>query len=299
MCSFLKKLFSRRNQTAHLPVRTAPLPEEQFIPLETENPSFSPSQLLVGVGQSVGLQRDHNEDAVLAITASLGDGRDDKTLGVFVIADGMGGHMHGEVASSIAARTMADYVMKKLYQPVLGVDPSSPEESLQEIATNGVLQAQQAVMRRAPGGGTTLTAAVVVGEQLTLAHVGDSRAYMLFPDGRLQQLSHDHSLVRRLQELGQLTVEEASSHPQRNVLYRALGQSEPFKPDVQTLLIPESAQIMLCSDGLWGVVPEDEILQIIQTATDPSTACKQLVDAANAGGGPDNISVILVRRLSS
>ena len=244
MRSFFKNLFRRRKPTAHLPVRTAPLPEEQLIPLEAQGPSFTPSQLNFGVGQSVGLQREHNEDAVIMLSACLGDGKGEKTLGIFIVADGMGGHLHGEIASSIAARTMADYVLKKLYQPVLGVEPSSPEESLQEIVSNGVLQAQNAVMRRAPGGGTTLTAAVVIGDQLTLAHVGDSRAYILFSDGRLQLLTHDHSLVRRLQELGQLTVEEASIHPQRNVLYRALGQAEPFKPDVQTLPFPESGQLM-------------------------------------------------------
>ncbi|HZW04182.1 MAG TPA: protein phosphatase 2C domain-containing protein [Anaerolineaceae bacterium] len=260
---------------------------------------FSPDQLIVATGQSVGLQRDHNEDTILAISAGLADGQGEKTFGVFILADGMGGHMHGEVASSIAARTMADYVIKKLYQPMLGVDPAPPEESLQEIAIAGVTQAQNAVIRRAPGGGTTLTAAIVVGDQLTLAHVGDSRAYLLFSDGRIQLLTHDHSLVRRLQELGQLTVEEASTHPQRNVLYRALGQAEPFKPDVQTLPIPEGGQIMLCSDGLWGVIPDDEMQRIINQAADPATACKELVEAANIGGGPDNISVILIRRLSS
>lgn len=299
MRSFFKKLFSKRTPTAHLPIRTAPLPEEQFIPLEIQNPVYHPNQLLVGMGQSVGLQRDHNEDTVLAISAGLGDGRNDKVLGIYIVADGMGGHMHGEVASSIAARTMAEYVVTKLYQPVLGIEPSSPDESLQEIASNGVMRAQQAVLRRAPGGGTTLTAALVVGEQLTLAHVGDSRAYLIYSDGRFQQLTQDHSLVQRLQELGQLTTEEANSHPQRNVLYRALGQAEPLKPDVQTLPIPENSQILLCSDGLWGVVPEDDIRRIIQQSTDPSLACQQLVDAANAGGGPDNISVILIRRLTS
>ena len=108
-------------------------------------------------------------------------------------------------------------------------------------------------------------------------------------------LTRNHSLVMRMIELGQLTEEEAAVHPQRNVLYRALGQGEPFLPDVTTFPIPKSHYFLICSDGLWGVVPEEEISQIILSAPNPQVACQLLVNAANDHGGPDNITAILVQ----
>ena len=157
---------------------------------------------------------------------------------------------------------------------------------------------RQAVVRRAPGGGTTLTAALVLGEQVTIAHVGDSRAYFVYPDGRMQVITHDHSLVHQLVELGQLNEDEALSHPQRNVLYRAVGQSEPYRPDIDTYQLPHPGSLMICSDGLWSVVAENQVFRIIKNAANPSIACHELVKAANDAGGPDNISVVLVQFLA-
>jgi len=130
---------------------------------------------------------------------------------------------------------------------------------------------------------------------MTIAHVGDSRAYAISTDGTSQILTRDHSLVMRMIELGQLTAEEAQVHPQRNVLYRALGQGEPFASDISTSPLPDSGHILLCSDGLWGVVGEVEIIRIIAAAPSPQVASQLLVDAANTNGGPDNISAILIR----
>jgi serine/threonine protein phosphatase PrpC len=108
-------------------------------------------------------------------------------------------------------------------------------------------------------------------------------------------MTNDHSLVKRLLDLGQINEEEAKNHPNKNVLYRALGQSEPFRPDIQTTPIPRPGYIMICSDGLWGSVSDEEIFRIITSNETPSFACGQLVDAANEAGGPDNISVVLVK----
>jgi protein phosphatase len=113
----------------------------------------------------------------------------------------------------------------------------------------------------------------------------------------MQVITQDHSLVHRLVELGQISEQEALVHPQRNVLYRALGQSEPFRPDILTHPMPRPGFLLMCSDGLWGVLSEKEMFQIITSARNPAIACKNLVDAANAAGGPDNISVILVQYL--
>jgi serine/threonine protein phosphatase PrpC len=130
---------------------------------------------------------------------------------------------------------------------------------------------------------------------MTIAHVGDSRAYALFPDGQTRVLTRDHSLVKRLVELGQITSEEADVHPQRNVLYRALGQGEPVDAEVISIPFPRSGHLLLCSDGLWGVIPETQVMEIISSASSPSQACQALVEAANQAGGPDNITVILLR----
>jgi protein phosphatase len=110
----------------------------------------------------------------------------------------------------------------------------------------------------------------------------------------MQGVTRDHSLVRRLIELGQITEKEAQVHPQRNVLYRALGQGEPLEADISTFQLPHPGYLMLCSDGLWGVVSDMDIFRIVSSASHPSLACRNLIEAANTAGGPDNISVILV-----
>ncbi len=296
MANFFKKLFRKETtEPKSTDVQTAPLTEDQLQAVSVKPVSMHPAHFLVGCGQSVGLQRDHNEDAIFTMSALLADGTIEIPFGLFIIADGMGGYEYGEIASSVAARTMANHVLSQVYLPHISLDAESPSESLQEIMEAGVAKAQQVVSRKAPGGGTTLTAALVIGEQVTIAHVGDSRAYFIFTDGRMQAITHDHSLVRRLVELGQITEAEAAVHPNRNVLYRALGQTEPFKPDIQSFPMPHPGYMLLCSDGLWGSVSENEVFQIVTSARNPSVACKNLVDSANAAGGPDNISVVIVQ----
>jgi len=140
-----------------------------------------------------------------------------------------------------------------------------------------------------------VTAALVLGQQLTIAHVGDSRAYLLYNDQRMEPVTRDHSLVRRLEELGQITSAEAAVHPQRNVLYRAVGQGETLEPDMVTTPFPMGGYLLLCSDGLWGLVTDDEMRRIVYESPTMQRACQSLVNSANGAGGPDNISVILVQ----
>jgi serine/threonine protein phosphatase PrpC len=219
-------------------------------------------------------------------------------FGLFIVCDGMGGHQFGEVASNSAIRTIAGYIVRK-FHPYMFSTPSVPlDESFQEIMQAAIDEAQRSVLRDAPGSGTTVTAVLMVGPQVTIGHVGDSRAYSLYQDGRFEPATRDHSLVRRLEELGQITPAEAAIHPQRNVLYRALGQGESLEPDVLTMPFPQNGHMLLCSDGLWGVVPEEELRQIILNAPTPERACQGLVSAANSAGGPDNISAIIIRYLS-
>lgn len=298
MFEFIRKLLKKEPQkAAKQDPQTMPLAEEQLATVTYVPTPYTPAQVLVGSGQSTGKQRDHNEDTLLMFNAIVADGGIDMPFGVFIIADGMGGHLHGEAASNAAARAMADTLVRKMYLPILGITDRGFQQSIQETLEEGVRNAHQAVIIRAPGGGTTLTTALLMGDQVSIAHVGDSRAYFLFPDGRVQVITQDHSLVRRLVELGQLSEADAQSHPQRSVLYRAIGQSEPYRADIQTLPAPRPGYLMICSDGLWGVVSEADIFRIIKNSNTPSDACKAMVEAANEAGGPDNISIILVQFL--
>lgn len=299
MFKFFRNLF-RQEEPEHIPastaVGTAPIPEEQLdtISQPEGETGFEPPQLLVGIAQSVGKQRNHNEDTLFAMSTVLADGEQDMPFGIFIVADGMGGHLNGEIASGTAAKTLGSYLIQHFYLPILRGDLDNQEPSL-EALENGVHEAQMAVLAKAPGGGTTLTAALCMGDQVIISHVGDSRAYFIHADGKIKVMTQDHSLVKRLQDLGQIDEKEASIHPQRNVLYRALGQSEPFTPDINTYTFPQNGHLLICSDGLWGSVPDDEIFHIVKTHPDLTQACKSLVDAANSAGGPDNISAVLVR----
>lgn len=305
MFDFFKKLLGKDEQQPDSPIKigkkasepiTLPMAEDldNKLGIQMEDWSNSPN-IAAGWGQSVGRQRDHNEDALLAFTNIIISESEQKPFGLFIVADGMGGHQYGAIASSIAVRALSNYVIRKLYLPLFATTPEPPEESLQEVMQGGVIEAHRAILKHAPGGGTTLTAAMIVGDQMTLTHVGDSRAYLFQENGQTEILTRDHSLVKRLEELGQITPEEAAQHPQRNVLYRALGQGEPFEPDVNTLQVPNHGYLLLCSDGLWGVVPEKELLNHINSTNDLHLACKKMVDSANQAGGPDNITAILAR----
>lgn len=275
---------------------TAPLSEQQIHSIvSNQNPRFDLQQLIASAGQSVGKQRELNEDSIFALTATMAGNAGNLPFGLYIVADGMGGHQFGEVASNAAIRSVAGYVMRKFQPYLFQVKPETLEESFQEIMQAAVAEAQRAIQKEAPGSGTTLTAALVVGQQITVAHVGDSRAYFVYPDGRIESITRDHSLVKRLEELGHITPEEAANYPHRNVLYRALGQGEMLDPDIFTLGFPQPGYLMICSDGLWGVIAEQDLVRAINEAPNLQRACQNLVNAANIAGGPDNISVILVQ----
>lgn len=300
MKNFLGRLFGKRKKsvTGAANAATVPLSETQVWDLAQAKEGSRFSHLISGSALDPGQRRENNEDALLCINAALGVAQGAQPLGIYVIADGMGGHRNGEVASDIAVRTLGTALIGKLYKPLFGPDPHPTRESLAEIMESAVQEAHRAVKRVAPGGGCTLTAALVLGKQMVLAHLGDSRAYAIYRDGRMEALTKDHSLVKRLQEMGQITEEEAANHPQKSVLYRALGQGDTPQADILTGSLPTPGFLLLCSDGLWGVLREDDIQSIVNSTASPYLACQHLVEAANAAGGPDNISVVLVRAVN-
>ena len=280
--------------TSQANVSTIPLSDHQLDEALVKGQRIEPQQLIFGCGQSIGKQREHNEDSLFALSLAYGGETSSFPLGLFIIADGMGGHQYGEVASATATRTLASSLLKH-FHPFLANPSQSMEESIQDLMRTAINEAQRAVTQAAPGSGTTLTAALILGQQVTIGHVGDSRAYAIHSYGGGETLTRDHSLVKRLEELGQMSSEEAAVSPQRNVLYRALGQGEVLEPDIFTAPFPQPGYLLLCSDGLWSVLSESNLFNLVVTAKDLQNACQKLVAAANDAGGPDNISVIVVQ----
>jgi protein phosphatase len=221
----------------------------------------------------VGRQRQSNEDSFL------------ERPPVFAVADGMGGARAGEVASRMAVEAFDDS----------GAD-GSPEEMLRRVAREAnrrIYEAAQGDSEHA-GMGTTLTAAMVSGKEVAVGHVGDSRLYRL-RDGQLERLTDDHSLVEELVRQGRLSPEEAENHPQRSIITRALGPEPDVDVETFTHTGRDGDVYLLCSDGLSGMVAEDEMTAIVRDTASLEEAARELVSAANRNGGRDNITVVLFR----
>jgi protein phosphatase len=265
---------------------TRPLPPETVISSSNEHLSF-------GQATDVGMVRTNNQDSVLSFlsTSRSSDQRPD--FGLFIVADGMGGHHDGEKASALTAHTVGSYITNHVYLPMLSGDDDSERIPLTEALIAAVQKANGDIIAKVPDGGTTLTAVAILGDLAYVAHVGDTRVYLITKDG-VEQITRDHSLVQRLIELGQLTPDEAAVHPQKNVLYRALGQSENLEVDALTRRLPPNSRLMLCSDGLWNMVSESEIAEITMKHQNPQEACDKLVALANTHGGTDNITAVLL-----
>ncbi|TWG86920.1 protein phosphatase [Luteimonas sp. J16] len=223
----------------------------------------------------VGLRRELNEDTYYG----------DSELGLWLVADGMGGHEYGEVASALARET----IVREIRQGT-----SLPDAI--RIADEEIIRASRQRNDALPMG-TTVVAARVLGRRFEVAWVGDSRAY-LWRDGKLAQLSHDHSYVQELIAQGAISLDQARSHPHRNVVTQALGVTEPHALNVETLsgeLLPGS-QLLLCSDGLTEEVDDEGISRVLSHVECSAQECVDgLVAAALDGGGSDNVTVVLVR----
>ena len=250
----------------------------------------------VGHATHVGRVRKRNEDSALVITSTtLGD-----TIlppfGLFIVADGMGGHADGQRASQMAVRIVARDVMKEIFPPFLQIDKSEPSEPIQSILESSLQTANWEIQAGNPESGTTVTAALLLGERLFLAHVGDSRAYLIQDrETPAELITLDHSFVQRLQDTGQITAEEAAVHPQRNILYRAVGQGERLDVDTFTRPFPRPGWLVICSDGLWGEVDIALVQAAVTSATSPQQACNEMIEAALEAGGQDNISIVVVQ----
>jgi len=244
---------------------------------------------------AVGRVRPHNEDALFVFMGEQNaEDAAAPPFALIMLSDGMGGHQAGEVASSLSLRTAAHHLISQVYLPLLVSSNRGPDQpSIHEVVRNAMSEANRLVTQDVPGSGCTLTCGMIMGSRIFIGHVGDSRAYLLRRGETIKRLTNDHSLVSRLKEVGQLTDEEAAVHPQRNVLTRAIGQGETLQVDVSTHTVLPGDRVLLCSDGLWTMMEESEMVRMVDESASLDQACVRLVDAANAAGGNDNITVVL------
>lgn len=243
-----------------------------------------------------GMIRTNNQDSLYRFFASSSSVDETPDFGLFIVADGMGGHMNGEQASAVAIQTVANAVIQSLYLPLImsRFNDDDHTYTISEVMNKAVKDANRRIMMTVPDGGTTLTVALVMGDLAHFAHVGDSRAYII-TDGEIEQLTRDHSLAQRLIELNQMSAEEQLENQHRNVLYRAIGHNEDIDVDTLTRRLPAASHILLCSDGLWGEVSNADILEVVLQADSLQAACDSLVAKANQHGGHDNISVMIFK----
>ncbi len=275
----------------------------------------------------VGKQREQNEDKAYRRIESTEDG----DLGLFIVADGMGGYKAGEVASKLAIETISrglDSFFKPIpEQPTIKLHPSDLTKStaapssktegaaqqktrklsetslimaIEDQLTATIQQANKAIIRygeqqsAARGLGSTVTVALVQDERAYIANVGDSRTY-LFRESKLKPITRDHSLVARLVEANQISPEDVYTHPQRNLIYRSLGAGHKnIEVDIFQEALHPGDTLLLCSDGLWEMVHQQDLKKALSKQVSPQTICDTLIDMANAGGGEDNITAVVI-----
>jgi PPM family protein phosphatase len=240
--------------------------------------------LVVGAKTDVGAVRQRNEDSIHAEPTDSADAQAHGWLGI--VADGLGGHRSGDVASQLAVKTTRDLFYRRHEKTVPDRLRMAIEHANEAIRKAGEESAERREMA------STITAGVIRGSKLTVAQVGDSRGYLI-RNSRIRQLTQDHSLVEEMVRNGEITPEQAAHHPQSNVITRALGTKETVDVDLFEEYLHDGDVILMCSDGLYRMVADAELARAL--VAEPQQAAESLVALANEHGGHDNISVILVR----
>lgn len=233
-----------------------------------------------------GQIRTHNEDA--GGTFLNGNGQL-----LAVIADGMGGHNAGDIASDLTIKSLSK--KWKDAEEITLESPSDYEQWLHNVIIdiNRIIYRKSQMKKELSGMGTTVVASICTDSFITLAHIGDSRCYLSNKDG-FSQVTEDHSLVNELVRIGEITAEDADSHPRKNVLLKALGTEAYVKPDVRTINWEEGDRLLICSDGLSNKVTEKELKEFLESKRDLQATGEELINLANQRGGEDNISLILI-----
>ena len=263
----------------------------------------APNDLLLHSGKlsHIGMLRRNNQDSLAAIECVMMVQSLSGTCGVYVVADGMGGHKGGEVASAITVNAIVANLLGSTIAPLYSDDASDDiiaEQTVRGRITAAIQEANQQVngmrVREGSDMGTTVVAALVMDGRLYIGNVGDSRAYFYRPGEPIRQITSDHSLVARLVQLGQISEAEAAVHPHRHVIFRSLGEKGRVEVDTFVETLQHGDRVLLCSDGLSGMVSDNDMAAVLAHEPDPQVASQRFVELANAHGGVDNISVIVV-----
>jgi len=247
-----------------------------------------------GQATDAGKQRDHNEDYLDArlYTQSSGD-----LLGLFIVADGLGGQDSGEVASRLATQTIWELLRESIWKPYLSGEKLTAQTIEAQLASAVLMANNKVRTERLTVGSemsTTLTLALVVGRTAYIGNVGDSRTYVWNSDG-LSRITTDHSLVQRLVDSGKIAPADVYTHPRRNLIYQSIGDRKELTVDTFRHELAPDDRLLLCSDGLWEMVREEGIEEVLMSEPDPQRACSTLLRNANVAGGEDNITVIIIQ----
>lgn len=241
--------------------------------------------MISGAVSDIGKAREKNQDAFYLSK--------DKTLPLFIVADGMGGHKAGEIAS-----TMALNIIERNF--VENLDSLSDEKVIRKLIKESIEEANTKIYLKSltdekyEGMGTTITLAYIFKNKILIGHVGDSRAYIIKEDS-ISQITEDHSYVNELVKMGSITKEEAKTHPKRNMITRAVGTSSIIKMDLIVKEFQKNDILLLCSDGLFDMVIENEIYKVFREEEDMQKACEALANIANSKGGIDNITIVAIK----
>ncbi|GAB4519363.1 MAG: protein phosphatase 2C domain-containing protein [Anaerolineae bacterium] len=241
-----------------------------------------------------GKVRNANQDAALAFFVRQSSAAARPDFGLFAVADGMGPSPDGEKAADLGVQVLAGCINREVYAPLSTRRMRAEELPAEQILLEAFQETNNHLSENVPEGVTTITAALLLGGEVTIAHVGSSRAYWI-SKGKVEKLTHDHTMIQHLVNQGQITAEEARNHPQRHVLYQALGQGNHIKVDTVTRRFHEEAYVLLCTDGLWLHIKEREIYETVFNAEGQvQSACDKLVTLAKLRGGVDNITAVII-----
>ena len=254
-------------------------------------------QRIFGSLSDVGKVRETDEDfvSVLKLSGAFG------TVHILAVADGMGGHAKGEVASKLATKEMCKLWVESFSK--IAILELFNETDFELVLEKGIKNANEKILEytsknpEASGMGTTSVCAIVDGRGIvTIANVGDSRAYVISDKSGIRRETTDHSLVQELLDKNEINEEEARNHPNKNVVTKAVGLSSSLEPDIKTVQLKNDESLLLCCDGVNAHLSDDDIKKIVQETPDPQHACKKIVDMANDRGGSDNISLIILSK---
>ena len=251
--------------------------------------SSTEKERTIGMLTDVGKVRTIDEDSILAADLSFGVNSESSKFLLLAVADGMGGHAKGEEASKIALNAIARTVIPELFN----------DTPFTELLEKGIQNANQDILDytakypESSGMGTTSVCAVVKGNEVHLANVGDSRAYVI-SDDEIRPVTKDHSYVQALVDEGKITQAEAREHPKKNIITKAVGISPSIEADKSILTLGSDESLLLCCDGVIAHLTDEDIHKIINDSPDPQSACQKIVDTANERGGSDNISLIIL-----